>query len=223
MASCLFPAEDRNLVIHYWFRTLIDDPDISIQDIAKVILQFGDLYEGFIAWSPDSKLTKGLEISDDSLSFKYKGFQNLCVCGQMDATNGCHFHWRNIKILEISDAQHVNIGILDIRFDSTHSDCFWESEHGWSWYSGKWALWHNDTHYAVKDDDYDDPYTVGDTVDIWLDIKNDNSLAFGKNGKKYNKAFDIDPNETYRLAIASSGYSSDAIASCVELLLLESE
>ena len=40
-----------------------------------------------------------------------------------------------------------------------------------------------------------------DIIDVWLDLKNDNCLSFGKNNEKYGKAFDIPCDKKFRLAV----------------------
>ena len=76
MATSSLFAEHRALIIEHWFQILCPS-QISIQDIAKVIIEFGNKYEGFIAWLN----SKEFEISEDLLRMNFSGTAN-CISMQ---------------------------------------------------------------------------------------------------------------------------------------------
>ena len=77
-------SEHRYLIIEHWFRMLYGSK-ISVQDIANVIIEFGDLYEQLMAWTDP----KYFEISEDSLTVTFKNEASfILVCGQIDAVKG---------------------------------------------------------------------------------------------------------------------------------------
>ena len=70
MAAATVLVEHRNLIIENWFRILCNSK-ISIQDIAKVIIEFSDQCEGFAQWTN----YQNVEISKDSLTVCYDNKQ----------------------------------------------------------------------------------------------------------------------------------------------------
>ena len=85
----------------------------------------------------------------------------------------------------MAKSKAINIGIVDSEFHSNDEDSvneyFWNTPHGWSWFSGVNALWHRGQHHnADEDKRLRKGYAAGDTVDVYLDLKDDNSLSFGK-------------------------------------------
>ena len=191
-------AEHRNLIIDHWFRLLFDSK-MSIQDIAKLIVEFGDQCEGFIACTNRNKI----EISEDLLTVSFDGkddtLRYICVCGKVDAFKGAEYHWK-IKLSAKGD--YINVGVVEHEFcekilnDLYINKHFWATKLGWSWYSGDGHIWHNN-HEKI----YQQGYDVTDTVDIWLDLKNNSQLSFGINGEKFVKAYDMNEHKSYRMAI----------------------
>ena len=195
-------AKSRNLIIEHWFRTLYDSR-ISIVDIAKVIIEFGDDYEGFIAWTEgqDFDISEDLLTVTDGINCEFRRY--FCVCGQINAIKGYQYHWK-IKLLK--QERCMNLGIVEsdevLKDESTSIfRYFWTTKIGYSWYSKDGRIWHEgiDKSYG------EGTYGTGDIIDVWLDFKNDTALSFGKNGNKFEKAFDVNPDKAYRLAIGVHG------------------
>ena len=153
--------EHRNLIIALWFRILCHSK-ISIQDIANVIIHFGDQYEAFITWS--DKHNEHIGISEDALivAFDSGDLFSYVVCGQVEAVKGAEYHWK-IKILK--NGNGINVGIVENEFyeknESSINKYFWETNIGYSWYSNG-SVWHNSQDILSK-------FGIDDIVDIWLD------------------------------------------------------
>ena len=106
--ATLICREYRLLIVQNWYRLLYgSESEISIQDIANIMIQFGDQNEGFIVWDGDND--KKLTISDDSLQVNFDGFGYRAVCGQIDVVKGHTYHW---KIDTISENESLNVGIV---------------------------------------------------------------------------------------------------------------
>ena len=185
----------KQLIIECWFRKLIE-LELSIEDIAKIIIEFADEYEQF---DPE-KTSKDLKLENDNLDVYLPTIASLLTArsfGLLDATPGRKYHWK-IKIL---DEMSGNIGIIEadkyISF-SKGTDGWWYYPYGYAYYSGK-DLYNDyeNTTYIVYGEEYD----VDDIIDVWLDLKDNYDLSFGKNEKKFGKAFDLKKDTTYKLAI----------------------
>ena len=79
-------------------------------------------------------------------------------------------------------------------------------------------LYHDTRHRPFKQ--YGEIFGEGDVIHVWLDLKENNDLSFGRNGKNLGKAFDIKSNTNYRLAIGVNGLEVDCNIEIVEFDIL---
>ena len=191
--------EVRQLIIEYWCRILLSfSTSFSIDDIAKIIVEFGNEYEQFDATVSGTGM-KGttIEFGEDNLTAKFLGY-NESAFGLIEAVPGCIYHWK-IKLIEVG-GHSVNIGIVEAdKMETQDAAYFWGYEYGYSYYKDG-QTWHNN-----KGKYYGDPIGKDDIIHIWLDLKDKYDLSFDKNGKKYGKAWDVNHDTTYKLAVRVRG------------------
>ena len=111
------------------------------------------------------------------------------------ATPNNKYHWR-VKI--VNDKTSTNIGIIEALQYSENK------RSGWWWCTFGFSLFHNGKLYSsggVREYGAS-VYRKGDVVDIWLDLKDNFDLSFGKNGEEYGKAFDVKQDTDYKLAVS---------------------
>ena len=129
-------------------------------------------------------------------SFRVNGFgSNICVKGRI-------YHWR-IKIDKTTCLGNicVNIGIIQAdKAKASIDDGWWIKDYGYSLFIDNFrevTLWTKGNDGAR----YGPPCQSGDIIDVWLDLKDDNTLSYGKDDAHYGKAFDIPKDRGYRLAL----------------------
>lgn len=188
-------AGHTGLIIENWFRKLCNS-DISIQDIAKVIIEFGNQFEGFIEWTD----SKHVEISEDLSTVIQNDAGEDIDCtfhGMAIAVPGATYHWQ-LKILEADRSMNIGIVVSDFYDESTEGYSFWETLSGYSWYSGDGYIWHENQHILPGNPLQ---YGEGDIIDIWLDLKDYNKLSFGKNAEKDGVSCQVMQDKSYRLVV----------------------
>ena len=123
------------------------------------------------------------------------------VFGSVDAIPGNKYHWK-IKVL---DNEGTNIGIMQADKCIKHansSDSWWNYDYAWSYYSAAGHIFHRSCNTS-----YGEVYGAYDIIDIWVDLKVNNELSFGRNERSFGKAADLKPNATYKLVIGLYGGS----------------
>ena len=184
----------REFVISYWYRTTTASfESFSIEDIIKIIIEYGQPIEKFVASTVHQQLiieNEGRILRDH----KNSGSQ-LSGFGSFTAKPESKCHWR-VKI--VNDRTSTNIGIIEA---SKYAE---NKSTGWWWCKFGFSLFHNGKIYSsgVVREYQADTYHKGDIIDVWLDLKDNFDLSFGKNGKEYGKAFDVKHDTDYKLAVS---------------------
>ena len=191
----------RSLVFGYWFRVLIRS-DISVEDIAKITLEFGNEYEIF-----DGSLShQNINITNGELAFKALMLQRTgdkSVFGTVVAVLGRKYHWK-LKVIgdEVDD---INIGIIEADKCELNKNGFWWNKCGISYYSCNGHIYkYNEETELSTNYEYGKPFKNEKNVmiDIWLDLKDKNELSFAKNDEKFGKAANVKNSMKYRLAVS---------------------
>ena len=89
--------DKRQMVIENWVRVLLSN-SFSINDISKIILEFGSQYEKF-----DTSISvKAIKFTDDDLTVFFNEdddkHDSQSAFGLMDAIPGKEYHWK-VKIM----------------------------------------------------------------------------------------------------------------------------
>ena len=179
------------LIIEYWFRLLLN-VFFSIQDIAQIIFAFGRIYEQF----DKSLIHKNIVCNDDyrRLGVTKFEFPSKSAFGKVVASAGRLYHW---KIRILSGTQSVNIGLLELSKCKHNATNWWCFENGYSFYTAGELY-----NYGQPTRKYGNEIQDDGVVDVWLDLKEKNNLSFGQNGASFGKAFDINPDIQYKLAVS---------------------
>ena len=187
---------ERVLITEYWYRTLLGTA-FSINDITKIIAEFAEESDVFdteishknIKLSEQDSIAHKEVDPDDVLKIPLSGF------GTMTAIKGRKYHWK-LHIMKSEEKASLNIGILNAKECKTSNNQFWWwNNNGYSYYDDG-QLYHKG---RVRS--YGEPFDIGDTIHVHLDLKENNGLSFSKNDKKFEKAWDIPNNIDYKLAI----------------------
>ena len=103
-------ATEKGLVFEYWFRIVIGG-DITIADIAQIVVAFADEYEKFIP-----SLTCGsIAIANNGAVLETFSDAHSMAFGQATATPGRQYHWK-IKVIN-SGRKFLNLGIITAQAD----------------------------------------------------------------------------------------------------------
>ena len=93
------------MIIEYWCRVVLKS-SFSIEDIAKIMIEFGDEYEYF-----DPLISsKDIEFSDNNLTVQIKDGNGRSVYGFINARPGRNYHW---KLQLLQDCYAANICIIE--------------------------------------------------------------------------------------------------------------
>ena len=205
--------QTRKLVFEYWFRVIIDC-DISVAEISKIASGYAAEYEMF----NKSLINTNVKIEEDGqMMYLYEHADKdwSSSFGTITARSGNKYHWR-LKLIG-SDVRFINIGIIEANICKLHTDTtWWNTEYGYSYYSGDGMIYHN---FKANDycKDYGESYQ-DDIIDIWLDLKDNYQLLFAKNDMKFGKAADVKDCSDYKLAVAMWAWS---IGSQIKILSFE--
>ena len=199
------------VIIEYWFRVLCQS-SISITDIIKIIDEFASEYESL-----------DLSISADKFSYHEENgmiyleedeeWTTGTAYGLIIATPGRKYHWKIKFVKKKQDYFRTNIGVINT------TNAPYVSKHG-SWWNAKGAYSYYDFNGDVYSGDfpakrYGETYKCGDTIDIWLDLRDDkNTIAWDKNGRKSDKEVKVAPNTDYRFVMTTTPGE-------IQLILLE--
>ena len=118
---------------------------------------------------------------------------NICVKGRK-------YYWM-IKIEEGTEliSKSINIGIIENDAAKKNEIGWYFESYGYS-YHNNGSTWNKGCSGGITKM-YGDFMNVGDIIHVWLDLKDSNTLSYGKNDKHYGVAFDIDNDKEYRLAV----------------------
>ena len=192
---------ERQLIVANWFRKLIEF-DLSIQDISKIIIELGDPYEQFDPEETNKYLKLDNDNLDVNLTSEHDEFVLVVVSsfGLTETSPGHKYHW---KIQALDGMKGGNVGIIKANACSSYkyetNANWWGDTAGYAYYSVTGALYHN--YQRTSSRPYADGFGTNDIIDVWLDLKDNYTLSFGKNGKSYGKAFDVNRDMTYKLAV----------------------
>ena len=189
-------VSEREMVVEYWFRKLMA-LEMSIEDIIKIIVEFGNKYERF-----DESLVHNALTVDERQDI-VSGYQDpekdgdrYSAFGTIIADRDAKYHWM-LQILEMGD-ESVNIGIIEQdEAEKNLEEYWWGEDFGYSYYQDGQIYCSS----FFTGEDYGEALQCGDIVHIWLDLKENNDLSFCINDKQFGKAFDIDPGQ-YRLGVS---------------------
>ena len=108
------------------------------------------------------------------------------------------YHWK-LKIVKSSHSfPHINIGIIEADEAMTSkSEYWWLRAYGYSYFTD------GDIYHVFEYSHYGPRYgSEGDIIDVYLDLtQNNNYIAFGKNDEKFGKAFNVESDTNYKLAV----------------------
>ena len=187
-------AKQREMIFVYWFRLLIG-ADISVDDISKIVLAFGNEYEMFV----EELCHRKIKIENNgTLVYKVDDSRIQCnVFGFLTANPGRIYHWK-LKVIERDDS-NLNIGVIkaDKCKDSLEVS-WWNNSSGYSFYAynGKIYNGYNGVQMCGS------AYYANDIVEIWLDLKDGKKeLWFGTNGKRHETKAIVKDSTDYKLAI----------------------
>ena len=189
--------EKRALIIEYWFRiSLKGYKSYSIENISNVIINFAIEFETF-----DPSLIHSLLTLNDNKSIvslvRGNGWANSAF-GTTLAISGRKYHWK-IKIL--TDTEDINIGIIEateLNDDPRFDNYWWCKQYGYTYYANDGTKWNNS-----DDCEYGDKYGgKDDIIHVYLDLKDNITLSFAKNEKKFGKAFDLIDGIDYKLGVS---------------------
>ena len=166
MSSSL--AVKQQMIIEYWYRIILN-LNYSIDNIWKIITEFAKEYERF-----DTKFCyKGLIIESEGLiigkistnrSEAQSGF------GSIIAKSGLKYHWK-IKYIKGKSLTDINLGIIEYnKYKENLRDMWWNKKYGFSYYCKSGLI------YNLESKKYGDKYTIGDIIDIWVDLKDEYQL-----------------------------------------------
>ena len=185
--------ELRQIIIEYWSRIFLC-LSIHIQDIAKIMVEYGDETEEFVP----SISSKEMKFDNSNLTVYYHGNGDgewVNAYGMIEAYPGCTYHWK-LKLIE--EDTEPNIGIIEStkhKESASTDNGWWNESFGYSLFQDG-DIYHHE-HWG--------PYAVAigknDIVDIFLDLKENYEISFAVNDKKYGKAYDVNKETNYRLAI----------------------
>ena len=173
----------------------------SIIDIIKIITKFGNEYESF-----------DLSISAEGFSYdENKGIFCLSKVnwdglgkpgyGSLIATRGRKYHWK-LKLSK-SEKIYFNLGVIKAEDAAPTINNFWYRKCAYSYYEYNGNIYSGD--FGRSGRKYGDPYGVGDIIDIWLDLRDDNhTIAWDKNGIKSDKKIEVALDTEYRLAVCTN-------------------
>ena len=185
----------RELIVEYWYRTLLSI-SLSIDDITKIIVEFGEEFERF----EETLRSKKVKIKDNGKLISQTKDEYHChnAFGLFNATPGSKYHWK-VQIKPGLFTFKANIGIIEAnKCEESLPDLIWCCiGRGYAYYSHDGNIFH-DTFLGKK---YGETYTDNDVIDIRLDLKDDYMVSWGKNGKDYGKGFDVKKETEYKLAV----------------------
>ena len=213
--------EGRELITEYWFRkALLSSSLIISADVLKIVLEFSDEYDLF----DRSTLIKTCDIDESerilSSKLQFTGY------GTVTAKKGRIYHWK-LKV----DKSTVcgNIGIVPLNKIEPAKDfaaSFWS--YGYSYYGFNGRVFGDDIENgSIK---YGHPYGKGgpnffdmyhdfteqqviewkklndkdDIIDVWLDLQNENTVRWCKNGISFGEMIKVKVNSDYKLAVNAS-------------------
>ena len=194
----------RRLIINHWIR-ILKSPSISTDDIAKLIIDFGNDYEAF-----DPKISsKDIKFSEDNLTIsKRKGFGRSAY-GTIHAISGGKYHWK-LKMIEECPLSYIGL------IEADH--CAPDQRHwidGFSYYYGGGIY-----EYGMKTDCKDIGAGAGDIVEMYLDLRDENTLKYMLNGQDLGTIpCDTGSNKNVIYKLAFGFYNSGRVS----LMSFESE
>ena len=186
--------EFTSLMIAYWFRILLS-PILSIHDILPIIIQFADQFEEFDVVLTHRELN--IDIENKRISSRSHSHERKSAFGKILILPGRKYHWR-IKIIQADDCT-VYVGILQAnKCKNSLNRYWWTYQYGYSYCNG--GVFSNKRLCVVCGESFG----TGDVIDIWLDYKESNTLSFGKNYKRFDETFDVEPNIKYKFGVSIS-------------------
>ena len=200
-------AEQRQMIIQYWMRKSLSN-SLSVDDITKIMVKFGDEYEEF-----DSLVSsKTIHIINDALTVRFLNNaeaedDTLSAFGIMNATPGRKYLWK----MKIGENSNGNIGIIEADKCQSVKDkdsanahdangvaakYWWGRSYGYSYYMSNGETFH-DGDYNL----YGPAINKHDIIQICLDLKEENALSYILNKEDLGKAYNVKDNTIYKLAI----------------------
>ena len=185
--------------VNGWIRN--EETLLKLSNIPSIIKAMSILYYREFEVFHKDLVHEKLQVDDQN---KVITNTNRCVgsaFGGNIVIKGRKYHWR-IKVQKISNAdkygQRVNIGIIEAdKVKGNLNQGWWNLSCGYSYYSGG-RLYHG---CQISGQAYGTAIKSGDIMDVWLDLKDNNTLSYAKNGENYGVAFQIPSHKAYRFAL----------------------
>ena len=189
MASQADKRYRRRMVISYWIRILIC-PSFSVDDVAKVMVEYGDDYEVF---NPEIS-SKDIGFSKDNLTIYKDGGFGKSAFGTIDVISGGKYHWK-LKLIE--DSPFANIGLIKAGKCIKEGQGCWLN--GFSYHQTGSINVFTNTYKTVS---RGNPFKKNDIVEMKLDLKDGNVMSYILNGKELAKiSCDHIKDNGYKLAV----------------------
>ena len=187
------------MIIEYWFRTLIVS-SFSVDDITNIMLEFGKEIEKFERKFVNEHIM--IDNNGRTLSkTQHAGGSTISGFGQFTAVPGGKYHWK-LKIMsneyDGNKMPNANIGIVKAnKYEKSMKGGWFETDYGYSYYIWNGKIYHNGNGGC----DYGQKIIDNEIIDIWLDLEDNYTVSWGKNGNKFKKGFDVIKETNYKLAI----------------------
>lgn len=194
-------------IIKGWIRN--KEQILKLRNVPDMVKALCILYYAELEKIDKDLFCKSLKIVDNYKSVKkpylFNNTYQYPVYGSAFGSNvaikGKIYHWR----LRIGDSNTrfwlMNIGIIEAdkaKENLEEMNTWWYTNYGYSYFNGGRILHGEIGKFSKK---YN-TYKSGDIIDVWLDLKDKNTLSYARNDEYYGVAFMIPDDKEYRLALS---------------------
>ena len=192
---------ERLIITQYWFRLFVSTV-FSMDNIAKIVIEFGNEYEEFDIRVSHQYLvfddeSNSISITEADIEDPDADIEVVSGFGKIDAISGHKYHWK----LQLLEESKIKVGIVEADKLKQYPGFFNENHH---WWLRSWGYAYYYKSYILHDTmkkKYGEQLERGDVIEMWLDLEKNYDLSYVVNDTEYGKAFDVDKDKTYRLAI----------------------
>ncbi len=186
--------------VNGWIRN--KEKILTLRNVPSIIKAICILYYREFELFDKDLIMKELKVDDE---YKIMSTDNINVGGSAFGTNiamkGRKYHWK-VKVERDNEKcyEAINIGIIEENKAKEHlagDKAWWRQNYGYSYYN-RGTIWNAEC--RRHGNNYGGLILAGDIIDIWLDLKDDNSLSYARNGEYYGVAFKIPNDKKYRFA-----------------------
>ena len=202
-------SKEQELIIEYWVRTVLN-LTIAINDIIKIMIEFADEFETFDPLLIHEKITTN---SDYMSISHHPEHSQLSAFGKVIACPRRKYHW---KLVIIDRYTSANIGVIESdKCKEWISKFWWNNPFGFSYYHTGSVF--SGTDEGMKSDiEFGEEFKKGDIIHIYLDLKDNYDIGWGRNAKQFQKAFNVNKDTDYRLAVSLNSGTVDLISLEIE-------